>query len=184
LTSVEVRIIVSTNKDLFQLVERKKFREDLYYRINVLNLNLPPLWERREDIPLLINFFIKKYRQILKKAVEGISPEGIQMLENYTWPGNVRQLENIVERLMVRTQEDYIRTSLVREIMNSLPGNKLGLNRDGVFKSAMSIPLMGNLEGIERNIIKRIIQEEKGNKAAAAKRLGIGRTTLWRKLNK
>jgi PAS domain S-box-containing protein len=184
LTPIDVRIIVSTNKDLYQLVEKKKFREDLYYRINVLNLNLPPIWERREDVPLLVNFFIKKYRQRLKKAVEGISTEGIQILENYTWPGNVRQLENIMERLMVRTQEDYIRTSLVREIMNSLPGNKLGLNRVGFFKSDMSISLMGNLEGIERNIIKRVIQEEKGNKAATAKRLGIGRTTLWRKLNK
>ena len=184
LTFVDVRIIVSTNKDLYQLVEKKKFREDLYYRINVLNLNLPPMWKRREDVPLLVNFFIKKYKQKLKKAVEGISKEGIQILENFTWPGNIRQLENIVERLMVRTKEDYIRASLVKEVMNPLPGNKLGLNRVGFFKSDMSISLMGNLEGIERNIIKRVIQEEKGNKAATAKRLGIGRTTLWRKLNK
>jgi len=183
LTSVDVRIIVSTNKDLYQLVEKKKFREDLYYRINVLNLNLPPMWKRREDVPLLVNFFIKKYKQKLKKAVEGISKEGIQILENYTWPGNIRQLENIVERLMVRTKEDYIRASLVKEVMNPLPGNKLGLNRVDFFKSDMNIPLMGNLEEIERKIIKRVIQEEKGNKAAAAKRLGIGRTTLWRKLN-
>lgn len=183
LTPVDVRIIVSTNKDLYRLVEKKKFREDLYYRINVLNLNLLPIRERREDVPLLVNFFIKKYRQKLKKVVEGISKEGIQILENYTWPGNIRQLENIVERLMVRTKEDYIRASLVREIMNSLPGNKLELNRVDFFKSNMNIPLMGNLEEIERNIIKRVIQEEKGNKAAAAKRLGIGRTTLWRKLN-
>ncbi|GAG73854.1 unnamed protein product [marine sediment metagenome] len=115
--------------------------------------------------------------------MKGISIEGIQILENYTWPGNVRQLENIMERLMVRAKEDYIRASLVREVMNSLPGNKLGLNRGDFFKSDMSIPLMGNLEEIERNIIKRVIQEEKGNKAAAAKRLGIGRTTLWRKVN-
>lgn len=183
LTPIDVRIIVSTNKDLYQLVEKKKFREDLYYRVNVLDLNLPPIRQRREDVPLLVKFFIKKYRQKLKKAVKGISKEGIQILESYTWPGNIRQLENIMERLMVRTQEDYIRTSLVREIMNSLPGNKLGLNRVGFFKSDRSIPLMGNLEVIERNIIKRVIQEEKGNKAAAAKRLSIGRTTLWRKLN-
>jgi len=183
LTPIDVRIIVSTNKDLYQLVEKKKFREDLYYRVNVLDLNLPPIRQRREDVPLLVKFFIKKYRQKLKKTVEGISKEGIQILESYTWPGNIRQLENIMERLMVRTQEDYIRTSLVREIMNSLPGNKLGLNRVGFFKSDRSIPLMGNLEVIERNIIKRVIQEEKGNKAAAAKRLSIGRTTLWRKLN-
>ena len=183
LTPVDVRIIISTNKDIYGLIEKKEFREDLYYRINVLNLNLPPMRQRREDIPLLVNFFIKKYRQKLKKAVEGISKEGMQILENYTWPGNIRQLENIVERLMVRTKEDYIRASLIREVMNSLPGNKFGLNRVDFFKSDMGIPLMGNLEEIERSIIKRVIQEEKGNKAAAAKRLGIGRTTLWRKLN-
>jgi PAS domain S-box-containing protein len=183
LTPIDVRIIVSTNKDLYRLVEKKKFREDLYYRINVLDLNLPPIRQRREDVPLLVKFFIKKYRQKLKKAVEGISKEGIQILENYTWPGNIRQLENIVERLMVRTKENYIRASLIREVMNPLPGNKLGLNRVGFFQSDMSIPLMGNLEEIERSIIKRVIQEEKGNKAAVAKRLGIGRTTLWRKLN-
>jgi len=87
-----------------------------------------------------------------------------------------------VERLMVRTKEDYIRASLVKEVMNLLPRNKLGLNRVDFFKSNMNIPLIGKLEEIERNIIKRVIQEEKGNKAIAAKRLGIGRTTLWRKL--
>lgn len=182
LTPINVRIIVSSNKDLYRLVEKKKFREDLYYRVNVLDLNLPPMRQRREDVPLLVKFFIKKYRQKLKKAVEGISKEGIQILENYTWPGNIRQLENIVERLMVRTKEDYFGASLIREVMNPLPRNKLGLNRVDFFKSDMSIPLMGNLEEIERNIIERVIQEEKGNKTVAAKRLGIGRTTLWRKL--
>ena len=183
LIPIDIRIIVSTNKDLYRLVEKKKFREDLYYRINVLNLNLPPIRERRQDIPLLVNFFIKKYKQKLKKAMGSISKEGIQILEEYTWPGNIRQLENIVESLMVMTKEDYIRTSLFRRAMNSLPRNKLGLNRVDFFKSDMSISLTGNLEQIKRNIIKRVIQEEKGNKAAAAKRLGIGRTTLWRKLN-
>jgi len=183
LVPVDIRIIVSTNKDLYRLVEKKKFREDLYYRINVLNLNLPPMRQRREDVPLLVNFFIKKYRQKLKKVVEGISKEGMQILENYTWPGNIRQLENIVERLMVKTKEDYIRASLVREVMNFLPGNTLELNRADFFKSDINIPLMGSLEEIERNIIERVIQEERGNKTAAAKRLSIGRTTLWRKLN-
>ena len=133
---------------------------------------------------LLVNFFIKKYRQKLKKAVEDISTEGIQILKNYTWPGNIRQLENIVERLMVKTKEDYIKASLLREVMNPLPGSMLRLNRVDFFKSDMSISLTGNLEEIEKNIIKKVIQEEKGNKAATAKRLGIGRTTLWRKLNK
>lgn len=182
LIPIDIRIIVSTNKDIYGLIEKKKFREDLYYRIKVLNLNLPPIRERRQEIPLLVNFFIKKYKQKLKKTVEGISKEGIKILEEYAWPGNVRQLENIVENMMVMTKEDHIRTDLVRGVMSTLPGSKPGLNKIKVSKIDNNIPLTGNLEEIEKNIIEKIVQEEKGNKAAVAKRLGIGRTTLWRKL--
>lgn len=182
LIPIDIRIIVSTNKDIYELIEKKKFREDLYYRIKVLNLNLPPIRERRQEIPLLVNFFIKKYKQKLKKTVEGISKEGIKILEEYAWPGNVRQLENIVENMMVMTKEDHIKTDLVRGVMSTLPGSKPGLNKIKVSKIDNNIPLTGNLEEIEKIIIEKIVQEEKGNKVAVAKRLGIGRTTLWRKL--
>jgi len=179
---VNVRVITSTNKKLIKLVKEKKFRDDLYYRINVLNLIIPPLRERKEDTSLLVNFFIKKYGYKFKKVVEGISEEGMRILENYDWPGNIRQLENIIERLIVRTDKNFIATSLVREIM------KLEYE-DGRIDSRQKQEninyqlISGNLENIEKTIIKRVLQEERGNKAAAARRLGISRTTLWRKMN-
>jgi len=178
---VDVRIIASTNKKLIQLVKKNKFRDDLYYRINVLNLEIPPLRERKEDISLLVNFFIKKYGYKFKKIVEGISEEGMQILENYDWPGNIRQLENIIERLVVRTDKNFIMTNLVKKIMKLQYGG--GVIDNYQKQDNINYPLSGNLENIEKNIIKEIINEEKGNKAAAARRLGISRTTLWRKLN-
>ena len=178
---VDVRIIASTNKKLIQLVKKNKFRDDLYYRINVLNLEIPPLRERKEDISLLVNFFIEKYGYKFKKIVEGISEEGMQILENYDWPGNIRQLENIIERLVVRTDKNFIMTNLVKEIMKLQYGG--GVIDNYQKQDNINYPLSGNLENIEKNIIKEIINEEKGNKAAAARRLGISRTTLWRKMN-
>jgi len=178
---VDVRIIASTNKKLIQLVKKNKFRDDLYYRINVLNLEIPSLRERKEDISLLVNFFIKKYGYKFKKIVEGISEEGMQILENYDWPGNIRQLENIIERLVVRTDKNFIMTNLVKEIMKLQYGG--GVIDNYQKQDNINYPLSGNLENIEKNIIKEIINEEKGNKAAAARRLGISRTTLWRKMN-
>ncbi|MDD5014118.1 MAG: sigma 54-interacting transcriptional regulator [Atribacterota bacterium] len=178
---VDVRIIASTNKKLIQLVKENKFRDDLYYRINVLNLEIPPLRERKEDISLLVNFFIKKYEYKFKKIVEGISEEGMQILENYDWPGNIRQLENIIERLVVRTDKNFIMTNLAKEIMKLQYGD--GVIDNYQEQDNINYPLDGNLENIEKNIIKEIINEEKGNKVAAARRLGISRTTLWRKMN-
>jgi len=178
---VDVRIIASTNKKLIQLVKENKFRDDLYYRINVLNLDIPPLRERKEDISLLVNFFIKKCGYKFKKIVEGISEEGMQILENYDWPGNIRQLENIIERLVVRTGKNFIMTNLVKEIMKLQ--YRGGIIDNYQKQDNINYPLSGNLENIEKNIIKEIINEEKGNKAATARRLGISRTTLWRKLN-
>ncbi|MBD3309330.1 PAS domain S-box protein [candidate division KSB3 bacterium] len=188
ITSVDVRIIVATNKNLSQLVDEGIFREDLYYRINVLNIHLPPLQERREDIPILVNFFIKKYRQKVNKIVEGISQEGMAMLSTYSWPGNVRQLENVVERLMVRTRERYIMTSLVRDVMKSLRGympasdHSVHADAAGLPQAGIPLPAHASLAEIEKLIIRQVVQEERGNKMAAAERLKIGRTTLWRKL--
>jgi PAS domain S-box-containing protein len=114
LIPVNVRIIIATNNDLQQLIRENRFREDLYYRINVLNLNIPPLRERKDDIPLLVNFFIRKYEHKINRVIKGISAGGMRLLKNYHWPGNVRQLENVVERLMIRAKEGYIMTNLVK----------------------------------------------------------------------
>jgi len=178
---VDVRVITSTNKKLIQLLKENKFRDDLYYRINVLNLEIPPLRERKEDISLLVNFFIKKCGYKFKQTVEGISEEGMQILENHDWPGNIRQLENTIERLVVRTNKNFIMTNLVKEIMKLQYGG--GVIDNYQKQDNINYPLSGNLENIEKTIIEEVIKEEKGNKAAAARRLGISRTTLWRKLN-
>ena len=188
ITPVDVRIIVATNQNLSQLVDEKIFREDLYYRINVLNINLPSLQERKEDIPLLVNFFIQKYRQKVNHIVKGISQEGIEMLEHYNWPGNIRQLENVVERLMVRSRERFILPGLIQDMMQSLRGYLPEITPSPFFQPSFSengifpIPPQTSLKEIEKMIIQQVVEEEAGNKIAAAARLQIGRTTLWRKL--
>lgn len=188
ITPVDVKIIVATNKPLAQLVDEGGFREDLYYRINVLNLTIPPLWQRKEDIPILIDFFLKKHSQRVNKIVEGVSRTGLALLLDYDWPGNVRQLENVVERLMVRSKERYIMTGLVREVMQSLRGYTADRERsshqeeNSPIEPTFRLPLNASLAEIEKMIIRQVLKEEQGNKGAAAERLNIGRTTLWRKL--
>ncbi|GAK49595.1 proprionate catabolism activator, Fis family [Candidatus Moduliflexus flocculans] len=186
-TPIDIRIIVATNKKLAQLVEEGNFRDDLYYRINVLQLTLPSLRERKEDIPLLIDFFLKKYAQRLNKAIEGVSRDGMNLLLEYDWPGNIRQLENIVERLMVRSKERHIMTNSIRDVMQSLRGYAAAPDtqtpsRNASPESSFSLPLTASLAELEKMIIQQVIREERGNKGAAAERLHIGRTTLWRKL--
>ncbi len=187
-TPVDVRIIAATNKRLAQSVDEKTFREDLYYRINVLNITLPPLRERREDISLLIDFFLKKGSQRLNKLIEGVSHNGINVLMQYDWPGNVRQLENVVERLIVSSRKRYIMTGLVNEIMQSLRGYAMHGEQPSsaephtIPTNELRIPLDAGLADIESLVIQQVLQAEHGNKGAAAKRLRISRTTLWRKL--
>ncbi|MFW5889477.1 MAG: sigma-54 interaction domain-containing protein, partial [Bacillota bacterium] len=178
LTPVDVRLILATNKSLSELVKKGKFREDLYYRINVLKLNLPPLRKREIDIPLLVNYFIKKSQNKTNKIIRGISTKGMELLKGLEWPGNVRQLENTIERLCVKSESDYISKELVEETIENLAKN---IERD-IFNN-YELPKK-SLEEFEKEIIKKVLEEEGGNKSSAAERLKIGRTTLWRKLNK
>lgn len=184
ITPINVRVIVATNKNLHQLVDEREFRKDLFYRINVLNLNLPSLRQRREDIPLLANYFLNKYKYKLKKETRGVTRGGMEILTNYEWPGNIRQLENAIERLIIRAKDDYITTVLVQETVFSLQGNIGAYQKSKQIKTnndTMVISLDKTLEEIEKIVIEEVIKKEKGNKSTAAKRLGIGRTTLWRK---
>lgn len=187
ITPIDVRIIVATNKKLAQMVDEGDFRDDLYYRINVLQLTIPPLRERKEDIPILIDFFLKKYAQRINKTIEGVSRDGLNLLLEYDWPGNIRQLENIVERLMVRSKEQHIMTTSIREVMQSLRGCPAAPDTQTPIQntspeSSFSLPLTASLAELEKMIIRQVLREEQGNKGAAAERLNIGRTTLWRKL--
>ena len=187
ITPIDVRIIVATNKKLAQMVDDGDFRDDLYYRINVLQLTIPSLRERKEDIPILIDFFLKKYAQRLNKTIEGVSRNGMNLLIEYDWPGNIRQLENIVERLMVRSKEQHIMTNSIKDVMQSLrgytdaPDTQIPAQRSAP-ESSFSLPLTASLAELEKMIIRQVLREEQGNKGAAAERLNIGRTTLWRKL--
>src|SRR5690606_15802909 len=173
---VDVRVIAATNKDLEQMVKEKKFREDLYYRLNVINLHMPPLRDRREDIPLLIEYFIKTLNQELGRKIKGISPEAEQLLVNYDWPGNVRELRNALERAMALTMHDVLEV----EDFKGFPG------LEGPGPRAEERVAVGTLaEAVaqaEKEAIKNALSYTNYNKVAAARVLGIHRSLLYRKL--
>ena len=180
LTPVDVRIILATNKSLKKMVEDKGFREDFYYRINVLNLNLPPLRERKEDIAELVEFFIKKVNSKVNMGIKGITKEGIEILKSYHWSGNVRQLQNVIEKLVIRSKSGYILTDFVKKAVDELKMPESKSNKDS--SDNYRINLNCSLKEIEKEIILKVLSEVDGNKTEAAKRLGIGRTTIWRYL--
>ena len=157
---VNLRIIASTNKNLRELIKRGEFREDFYYRLSVVRLYLPPLRERKEDIPVLLKHFLEKYTRKYSRRIKGFSSEAIRLLLSYHFPGNVRELENIVERAVITCRGSLINLEdLQIELENSQREQEK-----------------------EREKIKRVLEEVGGNKSPAARMLGIHRTTLWRKL--
>jgi PAS domain S-box-containing protein len=167
---VDVRVVAATNKDLAELVRQGKFREDLFYRIRVIHLRLPPLRERREDIPLLVDRFIAKFNRLQDKDITGVSPEVIARLMEHDYPGNVRELENIIEQAFVLCRGGTIG-------LNHLPPElKPAVPETGAPGSTMSIRWM------ERCLIEAALRRQGGNRVRAAKELGIDPSTLYRKL--
>jgi len=175
---VDVRVIAATNKDLGQLVREGKFRDDLYYRLRVVEIWLPPLRERKEDIPLLATHFLKEISKQYGKPVKEFTPEAMQALLDYDWPANVRELRNAVESAIALCRGDRI-------TLKDLPPHVRGA-KPGVFhaSSADSIFQQGNLtlREAEKQLIIRALNETKGNRTLAAKKIGISRRTLHRKL--
>jgi two-component system response regulator HydG len=169
---VDVRILAATNRDLQAEVEAGRFRQDLYYRLNVLSLTMPPLRERREDIPLLTMHFLRKFAQKNGKTVKGVTPGAMDRLCKYAWPGNVRELENAVERAVVLLVGEYVSE---RELP---PGVAWAEAADlpGADFSNMT------LEEIERAVVRETVKSTGGNKSEAARRLGITRKTLLAKM--
>jgi DNA-binding NtrC family response regulator len=165
---IDVRIIAATNRDLKELVEAGKFREDLFYRLNVITINIPPLRERKEDIPLLVQHFLEKFSAAIGKRVDKISPQAMSILMEYDWPGNVRELENAIEHAVVISQEDIV-------LPEALPATILG-------KGEKRAPLQKSLRDVEKEHIEKILREVKGNITQAAEILGINRVTLYRKI--
>jgi DNA-binding NtrC family response regulator len=166
LIKVDVRIISATNKDLRKAIASGQFREDLYYRLNVVTIELPPLRERKEDIPLLAQHFLKKFALENHKEISGFSPGVTDFLLRYRWPGNVRELENTIERAVILAQNPYI------EIANLLQKDSSLVN---------SAPRGASLREVERNHILNILNKTGGNHSEAARILGISRTTLHNK---
>jgi len=166
--STNARIIAATNRNLEQLVHEEKFRDDLYYRINVFKIELPPLAERREDIPLLVEFFIERFNHRKGRSVVGFSRKAMSALMMHDWPGNVRELENAVEHAFVLCREDIIR-------LEDLPEHLVPVRES-------SIMLEGTLKDIERRAILQTLQRNRWKKMAAARELGIDKNTLRRKM--
>ncbi|RMF89342.1 MAG: sigma-54-dependent Fis family transcriptional regulator [Nitrospinota bacterium] len=171
---VDVRIIAATNRDLLTEVEQGRFREDLYYRLNVLPLHIPPLRERPEDIPLLATHFLRKYAERNGKAVQGISEPALKLLLDYPWPGNVRELENVIERAVILGQYERITPADLPEMLTARRPEYALLERGKRQRLT--------LEELEREYILQVLEEVKGNKQKAAERLGIDRKTLYRRL--
>lgn len=166
---VDVRVVAATNKNLEQLVSEKKFREDLFYRLNVVSVHLPPLRERTEDIPLLVDHFLRKYAAENKGTVSRISSEALDLLVRYRWPGNIRELENVIERAMTLSHHSVI-----------LPEDLPRRLREPSEVSATSLPSQIPLSELEKLYIQKILEETRGNKKKAADILGIDRRTLYR----
>jgi DNA-binding NtrC family response regulator len=176
---VDVRIIASTNKKLSSLVKEGKFREDLYYRLNVIPILVPPLRERKGDILPLLNFFVKKYSQKFKKNVKGFSQKTLGLLIQYEWPGNIRELENFVERVVSFAKEPLIGPY---EIPSSI--DPCESSPEGVFSVSSYANLVKAIETYEKEYILKSLHKNNWNLLYAAKNLGISRTSLWRKIKK
>jgi nitrogen regulation protein NR(I) len=191
---VDVRILAATNRDLEKAIADGIFREDLYYRLNVIPLKLPPLRDRKEDIPILIDHFIHKFSKKKKKEEIKISPEAMNCLINYHWPGNVRELENIIERLVIlcdkvvtvddlperlriRTGTTEIASYMSEHIIDKTNFDNLILPKDGIDLNSL-------IDKIERDLIVQAIHRTKGVKSKAAALLGLNRTTLIEKMKK
>jgi two-component system response regulator HydG len=168
----DVRVLAATNRDVTEAVKNGSFREDLYFRLNVVNLHIPPLAQRKQDIPLLAQHFLLKYASRMKKPVTRISGEVLRVLMDYPFPGNVRELENLIERGTAMAQGDVIELAHLPENLQSAGGG-------GVSTIEGRLP---TLEEQEQNYISRVLDEVNGNQTVAAQILGINRASLWRKL--
>lgn len=176
---VDVRLIAATNVDLEKAVARGRFRQDLYYRLNVVTIYLPPLRERKEDIPLLAHHFLRKFSEKTGKRVEGIDPKAMEAMMRYDWPGNVRELENAIERAVVLTRSDTIGLDDLPPGVRGGPSRAAEIDSNGGFWVSDDL----TLNELERAYIIHTLRRCE-TLEEAARRLGISRTTLWRKMKR
>jgi len=186
---VDIRFIVATNKDLEEAIPEGEFREDLYYRLNVVSIKIPPLRERKEDIPALVSYFLKKFNRESKRKIVGITPAAMEKITSYGWPGNVRQLENVLKRAMLLCQGEWILDDqLLLEVEERRESGEVRDRRtfenlvDSLFEELTGDPLaqegLDMVSAIEKGLIIRALQKTNGNQVQAASLLGINRSTL------
>ena len=175
--SVDVRVVTATNKNLMAMVESEDFREDLYYRLNIIPVELPPLRDRLDDIPMLVEHFLRKKSSQLNKELPRVSESATQELMNYSWPGNVRELENVIERAVVLCEREEIG-------LNDLPILLGDPGRTTLRLLQEDLPLVEALEDLERQLIARALEKSGGVKTEAARILGLKTSALYYKLEK
>ncbi len=170
----DVRVIAATNEDLFELVERGMFREDLFYRLEVFHITLPPLRQRNGDIALLIDHFLAQYNDAFDKNIRGISPDCVARLESYDWPGNVRELKNVIQRAVVMCSGEVL-------LPEHLPPR---ITKGGPGRPKISFPLGTPLSEVERELLSRTLSFTGNNRSKAAAMLGISRRSIYNKIEK
>lgn len=169
----DVRLICATNMPIYDMVQEKTFRQDLLYRVNTVEIRLPPLRERPEDIPLLVEHFLEKYARKYQKAVKGIRPAALKKMERYHWPGNVRELQHMIERALIMSE-----SSVLQPEDFFFAGDHRDGQEDGIVFDSY------NLESIEKMVIRKALDKEDGNISKAADELGLTRASLYRRLEK
>jgi transcriptional regulator with PAS, ATPase and Fis domain len=175
--SVDVRVVLATNEDLTRAVTEGRFRQDLYYRVNVINVELPPLRSRVSDIPTLAHSFLQQVREDTRREVTGFADDAMLTMERYHWPGNVRELQNVVERAVLLGKGPIITVA-------DLPTEVRGSNAVVFTSVAGQKSLKEALEGPERQIIRDVLESNGWNRNATADQLGINRTTLYKKMKR
>jgi len=170
----DVRVIAATNEDLYELVKRGMFREDLFYRLEVFQITLPPLRSRNGDIPLLIDHFLTQYNEAFDKNIRGISPECVSKLESYEWPGNVRELKNVIQRAVVMCSGEVL-------LPEHLPAR---VAKGGPGRPKISFPIGTPLSDVEREMLSRTLAFTGNNRSRAAAMLGISRRSIYNKIEK
>jgi two-component system, NtrC family, response regulator HydG len=174
-TKVDVRVIAATNQNLQDLIAKGKFRQDLFYRLNIIAIEIPPLRDRKVDIPLLVNEFIAKHAKRISKKIDGISDKALAILMNYNWPGNIRELENVIERAVILTRGPVI-------MPEDFPESLLSHSRSRGDSIEEGHKLKDALKDPEKDLISKALDSVEWNRNEAAKVLGINRTTLYKKM--
>ncbi len=176
--TVDIRLIAATNRDLKAMTDTGAFREDLYYRLDVVNLHMPALCQRQGDIPLLLNHYLDIFNRENDRHIKGFSDEALVVLQSYRWPGNIRELRNVVERSVVLTQDDQIG---IRDLPKSINEGTTGMLSEIGENQQVSDPQL-DLDSNEKRLIVKALRECRGNRSAAASKLGISRRTIIRKI--